>query len=185
MQVLNICNLYIFKHLCFVEKTDKQGAEGEVAMETDAAEPQPPAAGEEGATGETTAAPKKLRLSYENYKKLANMLVLHMRRAEEIAEGYSIYIILHSLIFMITVWLLKYYEICFLCAADDDMGTRRTELVNWYLNEVESEIESEQELMERKTLVEKVIYRLVHHVSSYLWSRDQTRGSLVFSSSLF
>ena len=48
------------------------------------------------------------------------------------------------------------------------MGTRRTELVNWYLNEVESEIESEQELMERKTLVEKVIYRLVHHVSSYL-----------------
>ena len=47
------------------------------------------------------------------------------------------------------------------------MGTRRTELVNWYLNEVESEIESEQELMERKTLVEKVIYRLVHHVSIY------------------
>ena len=59
------------------------------------------------------------------------------------------------------------------------MGTRRTELVNWYLNEVESEIESEQELMERKTLVEKVIYRLVHHVSSYLWSRDQTRDPLM------
>ena len=75
----------------FVDKTDKQGAEGEEAMETDSADPQPPA-GEEGATGETTAAPKKLRLSYENYKKLANMLVLHMRRAEEIAEGYRIYI---------------------------------------------------------------------------------------------
>ena len=37
--------------------------------------------------------------------------------------------------------------------------------MNWYLKEIESEIESEQELVEKKVLVEKVIYRLVHHVS--------------------
>ena len=47
----------------------------------------------------------------------------------------------------------------------DDVGTRRSALVNWYLAEVEAELESETELVERKTMVEKVIYRLVHHVS--------------------
>ena len=48
---------------------------------------------------------------------------------------------------------------------DDDAGVRRSELVNWYLKEMESEIDSEAELIEKKTLCEKVIYRLVHHVS--------------------
>ncbi len=55
---------------------------------------------------------------------------------------------------------------CALCFAEDDLGTRRAELVNWYLKEMESEIETEQELIDRKTLAEKVIYRLIHHVSS-------------------
>lgn len=49
---------------------------------------------------------------------------------------------------------------------EDDSGVHRGQLVNWYLKEMESEIESEAELIERKTLVEKVIYRLVHHVSN-------------------
>ena len=48
---------------------------------------------------------------------------------------------------------------------DDDAGIRRSVLVNWYLHEIEAEIDSETELMERKTIVEKVIFRLVHHVS--------------------
>ena len=51
-----------------------------------------------------------------------------------------------------------------LCVAEDDAGVRRGQLVNWYLKEMEAEIESEAELIERKTLVEKVIFRLVHHV---------------------
>jgi hypothetical protein len=38
-------------------------------------------------------------------------------------------------------------------------------LIGWYLKELESEIESEAELVEKKTVVEKVIERLVHHVS--------------------
>lgn len=41
---------------------------------------------------------------------------------------------------------------------------RRSELIGWYLKEIESEIDSEAELIERKTVVEKVIERLVHHV---------------------
>ncbi len=38
--------------------------------------------------------------------------------------------------------------------------------MNWYLKEIESQIETEQELLEKKTLAEKVIYRLVHIVSA-------------------
>ena len=50
-------------------------------------------------------------------------------------------------------------------ATDSDAGLRRSDLVNWYLHDIEAEIDSEAELMERKTIVEKVIFRLVHHVS--------------------
>ena len=52
-----------------------------------------------------------------------------------------------------------------LYATGDDSGLRQTQLVQWYLEEVEGDIDSEAELLEKKTMVEKVIYRLVHHVS--------------------
>ena len=57
---------------------------------------------------------------------------------------------------------------------EDDSGVRHGEVVNWYLKEMENEIESEAELIERKTLVEKVIYRLVHHVSREVLARFLT-----------
>jgi len=47
---------------------------------------------------------------------------------------------------------------------DEDSGMRRSQLINWYLEDIENEIDSEAELVERKTIVEKVIYRLIHHV---------------------
>lgn len=44
---------------------------------------------------------------------------------------------------------------------------RKSEVVSWYLQQLvsSSQIESEDELLERKTLVEKVIDRLMYHVS--------------------
>lgn len=47
----------------------------------------------------------------------------------------------------------------------DSSGVRQGDLVNWYLKEVEHDIESLEELAEKKVLVEKVIDRLVNHVS--------------------
>ena len=44
------------------------------------------------------------------------------------------------------------------------------DLVNWYLKEVEAEIETVKELTDKKLLVEKVIDRLVNHVSLSKWS---------------
>ena len=37
--------------------------------------------------------------------------------------------------------------------------------MNWYLKEVEADIETIEELAEKKVLVEKVMDRLVQHVS--------------------
>ncbi len=47
----------------------------------------------------------------------------------------------------------------------DSSGVRQSHLVNWYLKELADEIESIGELAERKLLAEKVIERLVQHVS--------------------
>uniref|UniRef100_A0A8C4NCH2 DNA replication licensing factor MCM6 n=1 Tax=Eptatretus burgeri TaxID=7764 RepID=A0A8C4NCH2_EPTBU len=47
-------------------------------------------------------------------------------------------------------------------AEEEDGTLRRSELVNWYLKEVEGEIDTEAELVNRKTIVERVIHRLVH-----------------------
>ncbi|XP_069062648.1 maternal DNA replication licensing factor mcm6-like [Pleurodeles waltl] len=48
-------------------------------------------------------------------------------------------------------------------ALEDEIYLRRSDLVNWYLKEMESEIETEVELILKKGLIEKVIHRLVHY----------------------
>ncbi|CAD7086330.1 unnamed protein product [Hermetia illucens] len=77
---------------------------------------------------------KKLTLSFEDYKNISNMLVIHMRGEEARCE-----------------------------VEGTDTGMRRTDIVNWYLEQVADQIESEEELIERKTLIDKVIDRLIHH----------------------
>lgn len=42
---------------------------------------------------------------------------------------------------------------------------KRSVIVAWYLEQIADHIESEDELLERKVLVEKVLDRLIHHVS--------------------
>ncbi|XP_075684338.1 maternal DNA replication licensing factor mcm6-like [Rhinoderma darwinii] len=45
----------------------------------------------------------------------------------------------------------------------EDCHLNKSDLVNWYLKEIESDIETETELILRKRLIEKVIYRLIHY----------------------
>ncbi|XP_056149352.1 DNA replication licensing factor MCM6 isoform X1 [Lampris incognitus] len=71
-----------------------------------------------------------LRLSFTEYRRLSNLLVLHLRRVEE---------------------------------AEEEEELKKSAVVNWYLKEVESEIDSEEELINKKGLIEKVIHRLVHY----------------------
>merc|ERR1719391_1324829 len=71
-----------------------------------------------------------LRLSFAEYRRISNLLVLHLRRAED---------------------------------AEEEEDLKKSAVVNWYLKEIESEIDSEEELVNKKALIEKVIHRLVHY----------------------
>uniref|UniRef100_K7FSM8 DNA replication licensing factor MCM6 n=1 Tax=Pelodiscus sinensis TaxID=13735 RepID=K7FSM8_PELSI len=77
------------------------------------------------------AAPKaSLRLGFSEYRRISNLIVLHLRKAEE---------------------------------EEDDSSLKKSDLINWYLKEIESEIESEEELINRKKIIERVIHRLTHY----------------------
>lgn len=80
---------------------------------------------------------KKLTLSFEDYRNLSNMLVLHMRAEENRMDT----------------------------GESDSEGVRQSDLVTWYLEQIGDDIENEDELIERKTLIEKVIERLINHDS--------------------
>ncbi|KAM4557623.1 DNA replication licensing factor MCM6 [Fundulus diaphanus] len=86
--------------------------------------------GVNGHADHAAQAKPSLRLSFAEYKRISNLLVLHLRRAEE---------------------------------AEEEEELTKTAVVNWYLKEIEAEIDSEEELINRKGLIEKVIHRLVHY----------------------
>ncbi|XP_073490359.1 DNA replication licensing factor MCM6 [Aquarana catesbeiana] len=77
---------------------------------------------------ETSAKPS-LRLSFTEYKRISNLLVLQLRKIED----------------------------------EDESTQKKSDLINWYLKDIESEIDSEEELVNRKQIIEKVIHRLVHY----------------------
>ncbi|XP_052870205.1 DNA replication licensing factor Mcm6 [Anopheles cruzii] len=90
---------------------------------------------DENGHGSQPVAKKKLTLSFEEYKNLSNMLVIHMRNEESRFDSEEAEL----------------------------EGIRKTELINWYLEQVADQIESEEELVVRKTLIEKVVDRLIYH----------------------
>lgn len=77
---------------------------------------------------------KKLTLSFEDYKNLCTILVLHMRNEESRCE-----------------------------VEGTDTGMRRSDVITWYLEQLADQIDTEEELISRKTLIEKVIDRLIYH----------------------
>ncbi|XP_066578139.1 MCM6 minichromosome maintenance deficient 6, like [Amia ocellicauda] len=78
-----------------------------------------------------TSVPKPgLRMSFADYKKISNLLVLHMQKMEDM---------------------------------DEESSLKKSELINWYLREMESEIDSEAELIAKKNTIEKVLHRLIHY----------------------
>lgn len=49
--------------------------------------------------------------------------------------------------------------------AEGQGGIHRSDVVEWYLNHIADQIESEEELIEKKDMFEKVLDRLIYHVS--------------------
>ncbi|XP_030759603.1 DNA replication licensing factor Mcm6 [Sitophilus oryzae] len=76
---------------------------------------------------------KKMVLSFEEYKNLSNMIVLYMRRQEQRLEE------------------------------EGKEGIHRSDVIEWYLNHIADEIESEDELVEKKDMLEKILDRLIYH----------------------
>ena len=64
---------------------------------------------------------------------------------------------------------------------------RRSEVIDWYLKEIQGDIESVEQLADRKALVEKIVDRLMHHVSSCYCNHSDyiiiTVGSYIISTS--
>uniref|UniRef100_A0A6A7FS26 DNA helicase n=2 Tax=Hirondellea gigas TaxID=1518452 RepID=A0A6A7FS26_9CRUS len=81
---------------------------------------------------------KKLKLSYEDYRNLSNLLIIHMRQEEAKLEESD-------------------------DSPESSSGLLRSDVVNWYLEEVAADIETESELLEKKMMIEKVLDRLTYH----------------------
>ncbi|XGW13964.1 hypothetical protein V3C99_000329 [Haemonchus contortus] len=73
----------------------------------------------------------KLKITFEKYKHLADMLVLHMRSDEEAV------------------------------AEEDYEGVRQDSLIDWYLEMIEGDLETEEDLLIQRTICHRVIRRLV------------------------
>jgi len=114
--------------------TDGDNTEEEAASEENesGAATKTPAKKDTAAAGAKAAA-QKVKITYEKYRNIANMLVLFMRQAEDksMEDGAA------------------------------EQGLRRSDVVNWYLGEIESEIETEAALETETFVVKCVIDRLV------------------------
>jgi len=51
-----------------------------------------------------------------------------------------------------------------LLIGDNKGGIKKSELVAWYLDQIQEQINSEDDLLERKNFIEKIIERLTYHV---------------------
>lgn len=118
--------------------------------------------GVNGVNGHADAAtqPKpSLRLSFNEYRRISNLLVVHLRRVEEGKKWRLLSRYFNSSLLL--SWPLRWS----FCAAEEEEELKKSSLVNWYLQEIESEIDSEEALVGKKALIEKVLHRLVHYVS--------------------
>lgn len=108
----------------------KQTTETLGAQESDA-----PTQMETNETDAEATTKSNVKLSYDEYKRISNMLVYYIRKKEEEIDTES----------------------------ETFTGIHKSELAAWYLNEIEEQIENEEQLNEQNTLIEKIIHRLIHY----------------------
>lgn len=117
--------------------------------------------------GSSETTQPKARMSYDDYHKMANLLIGHIAEEEE-KEGKIGWVCWYDLKFLSRqLENNSYLKNCeFQCRLVlDEESLRRSSVVNWYLKLIEDEIETEEELAQKKYLVDKVLNRLIHHVS--------------------
>lgn len=92
------------------------------------------------------------------------MLLIHLRKEDRLdAEGKDSASAKAINILQCNVMLCATYPCTTLSLDDDKEGMRISELVAWYLDQVQDEIDTEEELLDRKAITEKIIDRLIYH----------------------
>ncbi|VUZ50720.1 unnamed protein product [Hymenolepis diminuta] len=96
-----------------------------------------------------------LRVTYEQYRRIADLLILQTRRVEEAKSGEP-----RSVVVTEEPEDAVSQEAT---VVEKSGAIRKSELVNWYLEEIAADtLQSEAELIECKVLVERIIDRLVN-----------------------
>jgi len=93
---------------------------------------------------------KQFKLSYEKYKKMSFLIIEHIRRKEQENEKEG---------------------------SEEDNAPTKTQVINWYLEELSGEIETEEELLEHKQLVEKVVDKLIYQDQVIVPLTNNTKGA--------
>lgn len=115
---------------------------------------------------------KKLTVSFDEYKNLSNMLILYMRNEENRAESEGGIYLFFYFIVIIKATALYYYlckKLIYFLIGDNKGGIKKSELVAWYLDQIQDQLDSEEELLERKGFIEKIIDRLTYHVCIFMY----------------
>ena len=98
----------------------------------------------------TETTKKPMKLTYEKYKKMSFLLIDYIKNKEETLEATE--------------------------GGDTDNTPKRSDVVNWYLEELSGEIESQEELVEHRQIVEKVVDRLIYQDQVIVPLTNTTKG---------
>lgn len=123
------------KSIIRVEQPDIHLGEEEEEVQHMEIDENVPHNGQEPSAEEVPVAKKTFSLTFDEYKNLSNMLILYLREEEAkcIASG------------------------------TDTEGIKKSDLIQWYLEQIQEMLETEEDLIERKLLVERLIDRLITH----------------------
>lgn len=114
---------------------EEDGEEGDedLPAETDENMDEAGDAGEEQHDEETRKIKKKMTVSYEEYKTMATNIIHYLKNKEEEAERKGV-----------------------------EGATKKTDVINFYLSEIDKDLESIEELAQRKQILDKVIDRMAY-----------------------
>ena len=98
----------------------------------------------------TEGTKKPMKLTYEKYKKMSFLLIDYIKNKEESVEDSA--------------------------GGDSDNTPKRSDVVNWYLEELSNEIESQEELVEHRQIVEEVVDRLIYQDQVIVPLTNTTKG---------
>jgi len=95
-------------------------------------------------------AKKQFKLSYEKYKKISFLIIEHIRRKEAETESSQ---------------------------EEKDSAPTKSQVIAWYLDEIGNDIETEDELIEQKQVIEKVVDKLIYQDQVIVPLSNSAKGS--------